>query len=275
VVPDALWIDFSWVPPTVYASTQVVFEATDGFGQVSGAKTYSWDFGDGSTAASQDPAITYTYSSGGCFNVNLTVSTTQGFRNSTVRAVSVGLDTEPPVTTHDYDGTTKKEPFTITLTATDAGSGVAATYYRINNGPQRSVAVDGQPIISIEGSSNTLEFWSVDAVGNEEPHNFLSDIKLNMTLIEPTPTPTPSPTPTPPPTATATPTPPPPPTPPPSTPTPTPQQTPTTIPTVTPTFTPTVNDTNQSWLGITLTVIVVVGLVVLAVLVLFWRLEKK
>lgn len=272
-VPDSLWVDFSWVPPTVYASTQVFFEASDGFGQVSGAKMWSWDFGDGSTSTQQAPTATHAYGSGGSFNVNLTVSTTHGFWNSTVRTVSVGVDNEPPVTTHDYDGLTQKEPFTINLTATDTGTGVAATYYRINDGPQRSVAVDGQPLISTEGFSNTLEFWSVDLVGNEEPRNFLLDIKLNMTII--TPTPSPSPTPTPTPTATAAPTPTPPPTQPPTTPTPTPQQTQTPTPTVTPTMTPTINSADQSWLGITVTVIVVVGLAVLAVVVLFWRWERK
>ncbi|NLG84692.1 MAG: hypothetical protein GX493_08845, partial [Firmicutes bacterium] len=50
---------------------------------------------------------------------------------------SEAVDTIPPVTSHDYrnEGEWIREPVEIHLNATDEGSGVAATYYRINNGP--------------------------------------------------------------------------------------------------------------------------------------------
>ncbi|NLG84798.1 MAG: hypothetical protein GX493_09395, partial [Firmicutes bacterium] len=51
-------------------------------------------------------------------------------------------DTVPPVTRDDYDyeheHEWRREPVVIHLTAADEGSGVAATYYRINNGPVES-----------------------------------------------------------------------------------------------------------------------------------------
>jgi hypothetical protein len=72
--------------------------------------------------------------------------------------------------------------FTITLTAIDHESGVAETYYRINDGPIKAVTVDGYPLITTEGSNNTLEYWSVDRAGNEElPHKILTGIKLDKT----------------------------------------------------------------------------------------------
>ena len=41
---------------------------------------------------------------------------------------------------HDYDGLWHTSNFTITLTATDDLSGVAETYYKINDGPTKTLA---------------------------------------------------------------------------------------------------------------------------------------
>jgi len=91
-------------------------------------------------------------------------------------------DTDPPSTNNDYDGLWHTSDFTITLIAADNGSGVAKTYYRINEGPTKSIDVDGQPLITIEGFNNTLEFWSRDNADIEElPHNLLTGIKLDKT----------------------------------------------------------------------------------------------
>jgi len=91
-------------------------------------------------------------------------------------------DDIPPVTTDDYDGLWHNVDFTVKLTAMDYESGVAETYYRINNGPVKAVSIDGQPLITTEGVNNTLEYWSVDNAGNEElPHKILTGIKLDKT----------------------------------------------------------------------------------------------
>ncbi|HEY5548462.1 MAG TPA: YCF48-related protein [Coriobacteriia bacterium] len=78
-------------------------------------------------------------------------------------------DVDPPTTTSDA-----KQAYTtsatISLTATDnAGSGVAHTYYRLDN----AAPVEGLKIEVATGGEHTLEFWSVDVATNEEtPHNF-------------------------------------------------------------------------------------------------------
>jgi len=93
------------------------------------------------------------------------------------------VDTTPPITLRDYDGLWRTTDFTITLTATDDMSGVAETYYKINNGPVESLSVNGQPFITTESANNTLEYWSVDNAGNEElPHKTLTGIKLDKTV---------------------------------------------------------------------------------------------
>ncbi|MEM2599404.1 MAG: PKD domain-containing protein [Thermoproteota archaeon] len=88
-------------------------------------------------------------------------------------------DLEPPVTRALYEDVWHNSDFTITLEATDDMSGVAETYYRINNGMIKRVSVDGYPLMTMEGFNNTLEYWSVDNAGNEEIHKFITGIKLD------------------------------------------------------------------------------------------------
>jgi thermitase len=88
------------------------------------------------------------------------------------------LDTSPPVTTDDYNGSWYNANYTITLEA-NGYFGVNQTYYKINDGLTRSVAADGQPMIAEENANNTLEYWSVNLAGIEETHHFITQIKLD------------------------------------------------------------------------------------------------
>jgi len=91
------------------------------------------------------------------------------------------VDVSPPSTTDNYDDLWHTTDFNITLIAEDAKIGVAETYYRINDGLARTVGLDGQPLIFMEGV-NRLEYWSVDYAGNEEnPHKILAGVKLDKT----------------------------------------------------------------------------------------------
>jgi hypothetical protein len=103
------------------------------------------------------------------------------FVNLTERAVVVS-DASPPVTGADYDGSWHSADFIVTLIATDDFSGVAETYYRINDGAIKKVRSDGHPEITVEGEANKLEYWSIDNIDAEEtPHKFLAGIKLDKT----------------------------------------------------------------------------------------------
>lgn len=86
-----------------------------------------------------------------------------------------------PVTTDTYDGLWHTSNFSIYLNATDP-SGVYETFYKVNNGSIQAVSVNGQPQITVESNSNTLEYWSIDELDKEElPHKMLSQIKLDKT----------------------------------------------------------------------------------------------
>ena len=90
------------------------------------------------------------------------------------------MDTDPPTTTNDYNNLWHTQDFTIKLTTQDFYE-VSQTYYKINNGPTQTVSADGQPKITNESSSNTLEYWSIDTVGNQETPHTLTQIKLDKT----------------------------------------------------------------------------------------------
>jgi len=71
-------------------------------------------------------------------------------------------DTTPPVTTCVITGT---NPVTITLTATDAESGVNFTKYKIDDG---SFATYTAPVQVTEAGDHVVYFYSVDLAGNIE-----------------------------------------------------------------------------------------------------------
>ena len=92
---------------------------------------------------------------------------------------SFGIDNQPPVTNHDYDGLWHKMDFAVNLTADDGdGSGISSVKCKLNGGYERDVLIDGQPKIYEQGK-NALEYWSIDVSGNEEIHKVLSDVKLD------------------------------------------------------------------------------------------------
>lgn len=79
-----------------------------------------------------------------------------------------GTDTTPPSTTNSALPQFPADLSLITLTATDSGSGVAHTYWKLDGGPQMT----GTQILGTFALGvHTVEYWSVDNAGNVEPHH--------------------------------------------------------------------------------------------------------
>ena len=96
--------------------------------------------------------------------------------------ITVEIDSIPPSTQANYDNLWHRSDFIINLAASDTQGGVEDIYYKINSSTTQSVKTSGQPVISVEGANNVLEYWSVDKAGNEElPHNTIVGIKLDKT----------------------------------------------------------------------------------------------
>ncbi len=122
----------------------------------------------------------------GLFNVNVQVpKTTAGPHNLTINDGSytycINL-TRLPKVTDDYTDSWRTENFTVNLTPDYSGNEI---YYKINYGPVCSISTDGQPLITTEGPSNMLEYWSIwnlYGTGSRElSHVILTGIKLDIT----------------------------------------------------------------------------------------------
>jgi hypothetical protein len=98
-----------------------------------------------------------------------------------------GADVTPPTTADNApQGWTNKDT-TVTLNATDSGSSIAGTYFKVDGGAQQTGNV---VLIGTEGT-HTITYWSADVAGNvEQQHNV--SVKIDKTA--PTTTGTPSPT---------------------------------------------------------------------------------
>ncbi|HCI44808.1 MAG TPA: hypothetical protein DE315_04680, partial [Candidatus Omnitrophica bacterium] len=94
--------------------------------------------------------------------------------------VNVSLDISLPVTTDDYafDNVWVNRDAQIHLTATDAGSGIQATYYRIyaegTNPPAFVPYNSGNAVTIDQGGKWIVEYYSVDQVGGAESPRFIS-----------------------------------------------------------------------------------------------------
>jgi len=177
-----LIVNFTYSPSIPYVHGTVTFDASASCGLYSSIANFTWNFGDGNITVTDNPIISHTYTLTSNYSVMLTVTDEFGFKNTTTKSISVLQDYASPTTVDDYNEEWHNADFILTLTATDHESGIAETYYRINDGSVKAVSVDGQPLITTEGANNTLEYWSVDNAGNEElPHKILTGIKLDKT----------------------------------------------------------------------------------------------
>ena len=98
-------------------------------------------------------------------------------------AFTVVPDLTAPVTTSNAK-TTYFGPAIVKLTATDAGgSGVAHTYYVLDNGTQTEGTTVSAPTLG----AHTVEFWSTDGANNVEAPHGTASFEVTAPLTPPTP----------------------------------------------------------------------------------------
>ncbi|MDG6229136.1 MAG: DUF2341 domain-containing protein, partial [Candidatus Thermoplasmatota archaeon] len=102
----------------------------------------------------------------------------------------IGSDHDPPWTTYEMDPSTPNGEYpwyitqvTFTFYAFDNVSSAKdiVTYYKINDGSYKIYDSQNKPRISTDGAGHRIEFYSVDAAGNEEiPHHIIDDIHIDI-----------------------------------------------------------------------------------------------
>jgi hypothetical protein len=80
------------------------------------------------------------------------------------KSVTVRIDKTVPTTGADAPTGWQNKDVSITLNASDNGSGVTATHYQINGGASQT----GTSVILTEEGTHTVTYWSEDAAGNVE-----------------------------------------------------------------------------------------------------------
>lgn len=129
-------------------------------GDLSGA-TYA-----GSGASS---SATCTYGHDGTYTVKgRIIDRDGGFGEYTTQVVA--KDVTPPVTTASAPSGWVNASATVTLSATDDSSGVAATYYTVDGGPTQT----GTSFVLSGDGEHDITYWSVDNAGNVEDPNPLT-----------------------------------------------------------------------------------------------------
>ena len=162
-------ISLSWSPPSSYGGAEVT-----NFRIYRGNASHTEDFFKEveNVLSYVDKEVNY----GETYYYQITAVNSFGeseLSNETIATLS------QPITTDAYDGLWHTSDFSINLNATDP-NGVSETYYRMNSGSILSVNINGQPLVTSEGGMNTVEYWSIDRVGNEEsPHKMLTQVKLD------------------------------------------------------------------------------------------------
>jgi large repetitive protein len=113
------------------------------------------------------PADTTLSTEGSGLTASESVSDRAGNTTSATSSPAVKIDTTEPLTVVSAPGGWSNHAVTLTLTPSDSGSGVAATYYSIDGA---QAAVGTSATLSTEGE-HTVTYWSVDKAGNEEAHS--------------------------------------------------------------------------------------------------------
>lgn len=123
----------------------------------------------------------------GALNTTLTVPNTTAGKHSLIISdadsnFSLSVTRLPLVTCNYTTGSWQTGDITVALTP---DYNVTETYYSINGGTVENVTANGQPVITTEGSNNTLEYWTtwnIYGTGSMDlPPTILTGIELETT----------------------------------------------------------------------------------------------
>ncbi|HVK20953.1 MAG TPA: PxKF domain-containing protein, partial [Actinokineospora sp.] len=154
-------INVDKTPPTLTGAPSTT-------GWSSGDVTVTWTCTDSASGVLAAPEPSTVGGEGADLSASTTCTDKAG--NTAVATVSgIGIDRAAPNSaasvTAPFDGGWHADTAEVTLTAADALSGVAATYYRVDGG---SSQLYSGPFAFTSAGKHLIDFWSVDTAGNLE-----------------------------------------------------------------------------------------------------------
>jgi hypothetical protein len=133
----------------------------------SGVSQLQWSLDGGATSSAFSSSAMVRIETPGTHTLRFVAVDNAGNRGygSAVFSVTVP-DGAPPVTVHaGAPSAWTSATVTISLSASDSGSGVALTYYRVGAGPIQAYT---KPLVVADEGMTTVAYWSADNAGNTE-----------------------------------------------------------------------------------------------------------
>lgn len=161
------------------AAVSLTITATDEQGG-SGVRDIRYTVG-ATTTTVPGATATVSYTTDGIRTVSYWATDNSG-NASPVLSETIKIDRTLPITA----ATVSADSTLITLSVTETGSGVSATYYTVDGGATQTY--NGG--ITLDGGTHTINYWSVDVAGNTEvaksisvPAGVLSAVSVNPTSV--------------------------------------------------------------------------------------------
>jgi len=161
------------------AAVTLTITATDEVGG-SGVRDIRYTVGAATTTVTGATA-TVSYTTDGIRTVSYLATDNSG-NASAAQSETIKIDRTLPATAASVSA----DSTLITLSVTETGSGVAATYYTVDGGAQQTYAGG----ITLDGGTHTITYWSVDVAGNTEvtkaisvPAGVLTSVSVNPTAV--------------------------------------------------------------------------------------------
>jgi len=174
IILDGTMGDNGWYTIIVTAT----LSATDDFSGV-GATWYILDYGYWKIYS-----VPFTISSDGEHVVALYSFDRAGNKEDT-NSINIKIDKISPITTHEFEGIPGADGWasnvTVTLSASDATSGVNYTKYKLDDGKWMIYA---DPFVVTDDGDHTLYYYSVDLAGNTETTKEV-DFKIEHDIVPP------------------------------------------------------------------------------------------
>jgi len=149
-------------------SVQVTLTKTD---SLSGVRSTSYTLDGGTSQNYVSPVTIQTDGS----HIIFYGSSDNAGNNESQHSITVSIDVNAPSTQISTGSGFYASPAQVTLTATDSGSGVANTFYRIDSGATQTYAA---PFMVSGDTNRTIVYWSVDQAGHTESQHFFT-LKLD------------------------------------------------------------------------------------------------